>query len=178
VGDYLLIAAPTDHEPAGLVYVPVHSGTLGDAVPARLKNANKFQIDGIAVGKNGYVVIASNSPAGSDQPSRLAFFSPLDRRIIMQIPTDLRRIVALTYSPKSGNLYAANSPMTENGRAGIYRIDSSGKPDVPSCSAVKVADAPRPTALSFAPDGALYVTSNGNSKSNDAGVLLKLTGEL
>jgi hypothetical protein len=179
VGDYLLIAAPTDHETAGLVYIPVRSGTLGDAVPARLKNTgNELQIDGIAVGNNGYVVVASISPADSGQSSKLAFFSPLDRRIVMQIPTELPRIVALAYSPKSGNLYAANSLSADDRSAGIYRIDASGKPNAPSCAVVKVADVRRPTALSFAPDGALYVTSIGDSKSYEAGVLLKLAGDL
>jgi hypothetical protein len=171
VGDFLLLAAPTAGESTGLVYVPVRSGTLGDAVPAQLKNANgKLQIGGITVGNSGYVVVATNVPGDSSQPSRLSFFSPLDRRVVMQVQTDLRRIVALAYSPKSGNLYVANSPTSDDGRSGIYRIDRLIKQDVSACTAVKIADVRSATALAFAPDGALYVTT--------ASDLQKLTGDL
>jgi hypothetical protein len=171
VGDFLLVAAPIDGGSAGLVYVPVRSGTLGDAVPAQLKDANgKFQIGGITVGNSGYVVVATNALGDSSQPSRLAFFSPLDRRVVMQVPTDLQRIVALAYSPKSGNLFVANFPTTDDGRSGIYRIDRMNQPDASACIAVKIADVRSPTALAFAPDGALYVTT--------ASDLQKLTGDL
>ena len=171
VGDFLLVAAPTDGDSSGLVYVPVRSGTLGDAVPAQLKNADgKFQIGGITVGNSGYVVVATNAVGDSSQPSRLAFFSPLDRRVVMQVPTDLRRIVALAYNPKSGNLFVANSPTNDDGRSGIYRIDRLNQPGASACTAVKIADVRSPTALAFAPDGALYVTTTGD--------LQKLTGDL
>ena len=117
VGDFLLVAAPADGESTGFVEIPVRSGTLGDAVPARLKNADgETQIGGITVGNSGHVIISTNSLGDSAQPSRLAFFSPLDRRIVMQVPTELRRVVALAYSPKSGNLFVANSPTSEDGR--------------------------------------------------------------
>ncbi len=179
VGDFLLIAAPANGDSTGLVYVPVRSGTLGDAVPARFKDAvGEFQIGGIAVGKNGYVTVATNTRGDSGQPSRLAFFSPLDRRIVMHMPTELNRIVALAYSPKSGNLFVANSPTTDDDRAGIYRIDNANQPNAPACTAVKIADVHQPTALAFAPDGALYVTASGNSTGKSAGLLLKLTGDL
>jgi WD40 repeat protein len=179
VGDILLVAAPVGGDAPGLVYVPVRSGTLGDAVPARIKNAGGgLQIGGIAVGKNGYVIVAISETADSSRPSRLAFFSPLDRRIVMQMPTDLQRIVAIAYNPKSGNLFVANSPTADDGRAGIYRVDSVSKPGAPACTAVKVADVRGATSLAFAPDGALYVTATGDLTSKNAGVLLKLSGNL
>jgi hypothetical protein len=177
VGDFLLVAAPNDGLPTGLVYVPVRSGTLGDVVPARLKNAgDEFQIGAIAVGTNGYVVVAANEAGDSMGSSRLSFFSPLDRRIVLQVPTDLKRIVAIAYSPKSGNLFVANSPTTGDGGAGIYRIDRVARPDAAACKVVKIANVRSPTAIAFAPDGALYVTVSGESKDKSSGQLLKLTG--
>jgi hypothetical protein len=179
VGDFLLLSAPNDGQPTGLVYVPVRSGALGDAVPARLKNTgDEFQIGAIAVGSNGYAVVAANERGDSTQPSRLSFFSPLDRRIVLQVPTELKRIVAIAYSPKSGNLFVANSPTTENGAAGIYRIDRVTRPEAATCKAVKIADVRHPTAIAFAPDGALYVTASGEPKDKNSGTLLKLTGNL
>jgi hypothetical protein len=148
-------------------------------VPARLKNVEGgFQIGGITVGNNGYVVVTMNALGASPQSSRLAFFSPLDRRIVMQLSTDLQHIVALAYSPKSGNLFVANSPTAGDGRSGIYRIDSVVRPDAAGCTAVKIADVRSPTALAFAPDGALYVTANGGTEGINAGALLKLSGDL
>jgi hypothetical protein len=179
VGDFLLVAAPVDGDSTGLVYVPVRSGTLGDAVPAQLKNAaGATQIGGITVGNNGYATLATNSLDDSAQPSRLAFFSPLDQRIVMEIPTELQRIVALAYSPKSGNLFVANSPTNEDDRAGIYRIDRATQPGAFSCIAIRIADVRRPAALAFAPDGTLYVSASGDPKTKNAGELLKLDGDL
>jgi hypothetical protein len=179
VGDFLLVLAPNGDEPTGLAYVPVRSGTLGDLVPAKLKNTGDgFQIGAIAVGSNGYVVVAGNELGDSTQPSRLSFFSPLDRRIILQVPTELKRIVAIAYSPRSGNLFVANSPTTDDGGTGIYRIDRVARPDSTECKAVKIADIRSPTAIAFAPDGALYVTASGDPKDKTSGALLKLTGNL
>lgn len=179
VGDFLLVVAPTEGESAGLVHVPVRSGTLGDAAAAQLKNVEeKSQIGGITVGSNGYVVVATNAHGDSDGPSRLAFFSPLDRRFVMQLSTSLQHIVALAYSPKSGDLFVANSPTADDNRAGIYRIDRNSQRDVSACSAVKIADVRSPTAIAFAPEGTLYVTASGDPKSKNAGMLLRLSGGL
>ena len=81
-------------------------------------------------------------------------------------------------SPKSGNLYVANLPSDDIGRAGVYRMDDAGEPGAPACVAVKIAEVERPTALAFGADGTLYVTSLRDSTSNDSddGSLLKLIG--
>jgi hypothetical protein len=179
VGDFLLVAAYAAGESTGLVSIPVRSGTLGDAAPAPFKNADKeFAIGGIAVGKSGYVVVAANAPGDPAQPSKLIFFGPLDRRVVMRLPTDRLHIVALAYSPKSGDLFVASSPEDGNNPGGIYRIDGVNGAGAPSCTAVKIADVGNPTALAFAPDGAVYVTDAGDLKRKDAGALLKLTDDL
>lgn len=179
VGDFLLITAQTDGESTRLVYVPVRSGTLGDVVPAQIKNISPdFQIGGLTVGSNGYVTVAVNALPGSAQTSSLAFFSPLDRRIVMLVRTELLRIVALAYSPKTGNLFVANSPERDVDSAGIYRIDSTSQAGAGGCTATKIAEVRNATALAFAPDGVLYATAKGDAKNESDGVLLKLTGSL
>ncbi len=161
-----------------MVYVPIRAGTLGESVPARFEGVvPDFHIGGMAVGKSGYVTAATNVAADPARPSRLTFFSPLDRRIIMQLPTELSRIVGLAYSSKTGNLYVANAATAGNYPAGIYRIDRSTKPDA-AVAAVKITEIPYPTALAFAVDGSLYVTASGDGKDSDAGSLWVLSGNL
>ena len=179
VGDYLIAAAAGAGESADLIYVPVRSGALGDVVPASLKNgSDNFQVDALAVAENGYVAVAIRLAGDSVGPSRLAFFNPLDRRVVMQMPSGLRNVVALAYSPKSGNLYAANAPANDDSKAGIYRIDSATGGSTPACKAVKVADIRHATALTFAADNTLYVATLDSAKDSNSGTLVKLTGDL
>jgi hypothetical protein len=179
VGDFLFVAAPAHHGSSSLISIPIRSGTLGDVVPVPFENNNgDSQIGAITVGNTGYAIVAVNSVNDPKSPSSLAFFNPLNRRILLKVRTDLQRIVALAYSPKSGNLFVANSPSNFDNGAGIFRIDSVNQRGESACIAVKIADVQSPTALAFAPDGALFVTASGDRKSKDTGVLLKITGDL
>jgi len=179
VGDYLIAAAGGGGESADLAYVPVRSGALGDVVPASLKNASaNFQVDALAVADNGYFIVAARLASDSGGPSRLAFFNPLDRRVVMQMPSGLGHIVALAYSPKSGNLYSANAPANDDGKGGIYRIDRAEGGSTPTCKAVKVADVRNASALVFAADNTLYVATAGSATDSNDGTLVKLTGGL
>jgi hypothetical protein len=92
---------------------------------------------------------------------------------------DLPRVVALVYHPTSHNLYAA-SLAGSNEPGGIYRIDDATETGKPAAKAVKIANPARPTAMTFGPDGALYVTTLGDedNEASDNGSLLKITGDL
>jgi hypothetical protein len=91
----------------------------------------------------------------------LAFVNPLDRSVVMQIPVELERIVALAYSSKTGNLYAANSASSNKSHSGIFRVDATEKNGAPACKLKKVASVETPTSLAFAPNGTLYITVSG-----------------
>ena len=179
VGDYLIAAAAGQGESADLAYVPVRSGALGDVTGASLKNASdNVQVDAITVADNGYITVAVHSGGDTGEPSRLAFFNPLDRRVAMQMPSGLGHIVALAYSPKSGNLYAANAPAGDDAKGGIYRIDSAQTGSMPTCKAVKITDVRNASALVFAADNTLYVATAGSANDSTDGTLIKLTGSL
>jgi DNA-binding beta-propeller fold protein YncE len=117
---------------------------------------------------------ATISPSGrfvvGDSDGRLEFHSPIDGEVELAMPTGLKQLVALAYSPTSGNLFAADLA------GGIHRIDDASEPGSPACRAVKVADVSRPTALAFAPDGSLYVVTFGDGDGN--GTLTVLSGNL
>ena len=91
------------------------------------------------------------------------------------MPLELGAVVGLAYSSITGRLYAADFGRGE-APGGIYRIDDDSQPGQPACRVVKIADIPRPTALAFAPDGTLYVTTFGDA--DNSGTLTALTGNL
>jgi hypothetical protein len=172
VADVLVAAANGERGPAGIWKIAVRANTLGDIAPfaAAKSKVNQTAIGGTAIANPGFIAIAAGSDDDSKNASVLRFLNPADGRVILQAKTGLSEIVGLAYSPTTGNLFAAD------GKTGaVYRLDDSGDSDNPACKAVKIADIARPTALVFAADGSLFVTSLG--KSNEEGTLLRLTGE-
>jgi hypothetical protein len=133
----------------------------------------------VTVGEGGYVVVGWVGSLEVPEDSRLVFYNPKNGARLMELPTKLYDVAALAYSPKSGNLYAADMAWMKHQHGGVFRIDDASEPRTAKCNAVKIADAHRPTALAFAPDDALYVTAWGDM-SGDAprGVLLRITGDL
>jgi hypothetical protein len=142
-------------------------------------NANQGSPAAIAIGESGYCVVSWVGSLDQARDSRLAFYNPIDGSRLMTLSTDRYDILALTYSPKSGNLYAADVAWMDAAHGGVFRIEDASKPGSPRCIAVKVADVLRPSALVFAPDGALYVTAFGELDTQDPqGSCLRITGDL
>jgi hypothetical protein len=157
-GDVVIVPSRADTGSDGLVVIPVRAGMLAEPAAVQLTNpGSDLEIDTITASKSGYIVLAgrANNP---EKESVLAFVSPLDRRVVMQVPIELGKIVALAYSPKTGNLYAANSPSDKSG--GIFRVDAIEKNGTPACKLEKVASVESPAALTFAANGSLYITSH------------------
>jgi hypothetical protein len=176
VADLLIAAARGERRPAGLWKVAIRANTLGDIAPlGKAKSDGTPQVvGGTAIADSGYIAIASGINPDS-QPSTLTFINPLNGQTVFRIKTDLERIVSLAYNPTTGNLFAADaSSLSKSG--GIYRLDEDSELGKPACKAIKVADVARPTALTFAADGTLYVTALG--ENGGTGSLLTITGEL
>jgi hypothetical protein len=133
----------------------------------------------VAVGESGYVVVGWAGSFEVPEDSRLVFYNPKNGARLMELPTKLYDVAGLAYSPKSGNLYAADIAWMKHEHGGVFRIDDASEQGTAKCTAVKIADAQRPTALAFGPDGALYVTAWGNTNGDaPQGMLLRITGDL
>jgi hypothetical protein len=179
VGNSLVVAACSDREPAALFFIPVRGNTLADAVTLPATGAmHGRSAGGIAIAPNGFLVAAGVSSTNPLRGTKLEFINPLNRKIVMQRGLELGRVVALAFSPKSGNLYAANFPLSDDRGGGIFRLDQSSRLGTSACVAVKVADIPSPTAMAFTSEGTMYVTSSHDAQKGkpDTGALFKLTG--
>lgn len=177
----LLYAVASDGAGSGTLWrVPIHANTLGETALLVTSGSTEKPraAGGIAVSKEGYIVVASRDREEAGEHGTLKYLSPLDNRTVLEVPTKLRHVTALAFGPKSGNLFAANMAASEKG-GGIYRIDDASEPGNPNSEAVKIAPIANATSLAFGPDGGLYVTALGDSTGKkNSGVLLKLSGDL
>lgn len=130
-----------------------------------------------------YLVVGQMGRIDVPRDSGLAFYGPKSGRLAMNLTTGLHDLVGLSYSLK-GNLYGIDLAWQAESDGGVYRLDDALLAGKPTCRAIKIAPARRPTSMVFAPDGSLYVTAWGpapaetKTKSDQkTGVLLKITGE-
>ncbi len=112
--------------------------------------------------------------------SVLSFYSGKNRRLLLRLKTDLFDVTALAYSPKTELLYATDFAWMEPKAGGLYRLDMALVGGVQGVKATRIVELDRPTAMVFAGDGTLYLTTiggkeNANSKT---GQVLKITGGL
>ena len=161
VTDRLFLAVRDANGRARLMSSRVQAGMLGE--PQAFGSLDAEPPRAITISNSGRVVVG-------DAAGKLTFFSPIDGKVELAVPTDLKQLIGLAYNPSSGSLYAADFA------GGIHRIDDASQPGHPECRTVKVADVSHPTALAFAPDGSLYVVTYGSAEAN--GTLSVITGEL
>jgi hypothetical protein len=181
VGDMLLVSTIGDTFSFNMWKVPNRAENLASPSEFQIKHRTSDAVSatgGVAVGPQGYVVIAGDGGARQEE-SRLSFLNPVNGEVVLRRWTGLREVRGLAYCPASGNLYALGSPPD----GGVFRLDEPvAQPKFHNgghVSAVKMANVARPTAMAFGPDGALYVTalSDAEDTQSEPGVLLKMTGE-
>lgn len=169
----MLVASIRDADGRAALYkMRVQAGEVGSMMPFAddaLANGAAERM-AVATSNSGRVVVAQSPAADNPSSGRLTFLNPIDGSVDLEMPLDLEQVVDLAYSPSTGLLYAADFA------GGIHRIDDASEPGRPACRIVQVADIRHPTALVFAPDGSLYVTTFGSA--DVPGTLQVLTGDL
>ncbi len=110
----------------------------------------------------------------------LSFYSGKTRRLLLSLKTDLFDVTALAYSLKAELLYATDFAWMEPKAGGLYRLDMALVGGVQGVKATRIVELDRPTAMVFASDGTLYVTTMGGKESANgkSGQVLKITGGL
>jgi len=121
-----------------------------------------------------FLVVGQQGNLAAPHSSLLTFYSPMKGTRVLELPTGLHAIVGLAYS-RTGQLYALDAAWQDVSQGGVYRLDDAQLNGQQACRAVKIASVSLPSALVFAPDGALYVAALGEAAQE--GTLLKIVGE-
>jgi sugar lactone lactonase YvrE len=182
IPDAVVLVVRNPDGTGSLIKARVQAGVLGQLQPFVSSDPSlRFESTGaVATSNSGRIVVAHQQTAASrgsakTDGGRLTFFNPFDGDKEMELNLDSPAVVGLAYSPITGSLFAADFGAGANA-GGIYRLEDASELGKSACRMVKVAGVPKPTALAFAPDGALYVTTFG-SGDNDGSIQV-LTGDL
>jgi sugar lactone lactonase YvrE len=180
VRDALVVTRFDNGQSGDLRTVGLRADTFAESAPfEESANSRSESPAAIAVGEGGYVVVGWVGSLGTPRDSRLAFYNPANGRQLMELATDLHDILGLAYSPRTESLYAADASWMDAKNGGVFRIDAATERRPAKCSVMKIAEIVRPSALTFGPDGAMYVTAFGElDKESAEGILVKISGDL
>lgn len=134
----------------------------------------------ITISPRGEIVVGQMGELTETADSLLSFYGPRTGRLLLNLPTDLRDVTALAYSPKTGLLYALDFAWAQPDQGGLYRLDAVPVAGKQQCKATKIQSLTRPTAMAFNKAGDLYITVLGatEQEAEAAGSLLRLPAGL
>ncbi|HEV3415447.1 MAG TPA: hypothetical protein VG056_01475 [Pirellulales bacterium] len=135
----------------------------------------------LTISKRGELVVGESGPFDKPHDSSIAFYNPKNGKLLLTMRTGLSDIMGLAYCPHSGNLYAIDLAWSDPKEGGLYRLDATRLDGKMGVKAIKIAPLDKPSSLSFASDGALYITLLGTAKEGakqKPGQLVKITGDL
>jgi len=150
----------------GWVAMAELNGTKFGKLERWLPTKEAVEVDapvGIAINKQGDIVVGQMGEVNKPQDSLLSFYSAKTKKLLSNFETKLYDITGVAYSPTTGRLYVTDFAWMKPDEGGLFRIDQSGN-DVKT---VKIASLDKPTALAFASDGTLYITVIGPKGENE-----------
>jgi DNA-binding beta-propeller fold protein YncE len=114
----------------------------------------------ITVNKDGDLVVGQMGEITLPGDSLLSVYDPKTGKLKSNHETGLSDITGLAYSPASGKLYATDFVWHDTSKGGLFELSVSGD----ECTATKIADLDKPTALAFDKKGNLYVSVIGTKE--------------
>ncbi len=128
----------------------------------------------VSVSPDGFLVVANGGDPDSNAVSVIGFYDMESGGLRGRFETELDNIVALAWSPTTGQLYALDYSRRDPAHSGLYRLIATDRNR--TCRAERVLSIPCPTAMAFTRGGQLLVTSLGDPLSDNSGQLLKISG--
>ena len=131
----------------------------------------------ITISPEGHLVVGQMGEIGEATDSLLTFYDVKTGQMLLNLPTGLKDITALAYSPKQKRLYALDFSWNDPAGGGLYRLDQVLEEGRVAVRPVLVQALTHPTAMAFGTDGSLYVSIFGTSQESNEekpGKLLRL----
>jgi DNA-binding beta-propeller fold protein YncE len=114
----------------------------------------------ITTNDKGQLVVGQMGEMTQPGDSLLTIYDPESGELEASYETGLSDIAGLAYSPKTGKLYAADFSWHDTSQGGLFELTVSGD----KCTAKKLYELDKPTALAFDDDGNLYITVFGTAE--------------
>lgn len=114
----------------------------------------------LTVNSDGDLVVGQCGEVNIPGDSLLSIYDPKSGDLKANYETGLHDITGLAYSPATGKLYATDFAWMAPAEGALYELTVSGD----ACTAKKLFDLDKPTALAFDKEGNLYVTIFGTAE--------------
>lgn len=135
------------------------------------KSSGMIGLASAVTSPQGYLAIGQHGELTKND-SQLVFYSE-EGELLAKFPLDVSNLIAVDYSPKAGRMFALDIGTNEGG--GLYKLVGTGDDRTKGCRCEKIVELDRPVAMSFHPDGDLYITVWASGKK-EAGKLVRIKG--
>ena len=166
--------------------------TKADVKEKQLSNFRRFipttertqQKAPVAITKNsrGELVVGQMGSVDQAGDGGLGIYNAKSGKLLSLFATDLSDLCGLAFSPKTGLLYGTDFAWAShdagtgvNSAAGLFRLDADRFSQKPRVKSTRILELDKPTALTFAEDGTLFITIFDSAKGGKpTGRLLKV----
>jgi hypothetical protein len=156
----IYITSNGDDTKGWVLRIAIEGSALGELTPF-IATKELTAVDapvGIELNHNGQLVVGQMGEVNVPQDSLYTVYDPETGELMHAAETGLYDIAALAYSPTTRNLYALDFAWMDTTQGGLFRLDVHEDGTV---EAVKIAPLDKPTAMTFADNGDLYITLYG-----------------
>ncbi len=161
IGDAIFTTANGDDTKGWVARAEVKDGKPGE-LKAFIATKEAVEVDApVAITSNadGDVVIGQMGEISVPNDGLLSFYDAATGKLKKNYTTGLSDITGLAYSP-SGDLFATDFSWADTTKGGLFKLTIEGD----KCTATKIADLDKPTAIAFDADGNAYVTAFGTAE--------------
>lgn len=153
---------------------PLSDGEVGELVPfIRTRDVTgAARPAAITLGRQGQIVVSQMGELHTPNDSLLTVYDPKSGGLLMNVATQLHDVTGVAISPQSGRIYAVDFSWMAPEEGGLYRLDLVKDGPETICKPTLLMSLDRPSALAFAPDGTLFITTFGSHTAEAKGGLL------